>query len=47
MQEWMQRTQAELSAEYEGRYLEAMKATVSAGEATSAGANSAALPEIV
>lgn len=48
MQEWMQRTQEELSAEYEARYLEAIKSTLAAGEDTSAGANSAALlPEIV
>lgn len=47
MQEWMQRTQTELSAEYEARYLEAVQATVAAGEETAAGANSAALPEIV
>lgn len=48
MNEWMQRTQEELSAEYEARYLEAVKATLLAGEDTPAGANCAlALPEIV
>jgi hypothetical protein len=46
MKEWMQRTQEQLSAEYEARYLEAINAKLAA-EDTSVGAMSASLPQIV